>query len=311
MLHFSLPKLLILALCLASWSSAFGATVALVLTERSAAYLEFAKSITAELERTGLPPGEITQLVAAEQPAADLAALQAKVFVTVGSDAFRRLLIQEVRTPVIAALLPKAGFERLVREHSRRAPGTISAVYLDQSIQRRVELIRLALPNAKSVGVLLGPDSVASQASIGQALLARGLAMESNLVPDASALFGGLKVVLEEADVLMAVADPMVYNSSTIANILLTTYRAGIPMLAVSPAYVKAGALLAIYATPQQIGLQAATMARQVLQGAVLPAPQYPLEFEISVNEHVARSLGLKIDAQTLTDRLLAAGRRP
>ncbi|OYT93017.1 MAG: hypothetical protein CFE43_05780 [Burkholderiales bacterium PBB3] len=311
MQYFSFSRLLILALWLASWGSAYGASVALVLSERSAGYLDIAKAVAADLERTGLAPGEIVQLTAAELPAGDSAALQVKVFVTVGSEALRRVLALESRTPVVAALLPKSGFERLVREHSRRPAGSVSAVYLDQAFNRRVELLRLALPDAKRVGVLWGPDSVASQSSLAQALQARGLALESSLVADSGALFGGLKAVLEEADVLLAVADPVVYSSSTIANILLTTYRAGIPMLAFSPAYVKAGALLAIYATPQQIAMQAAGMARQVLQGAALPAPQYPIEFEISVNEHVARSLGLKIDAKTLTERLQATARRP
>ena len=311
MLHFSLHRLLILALCLAGWGHAHGASVALVLSERSAGYLDIAKSIATDLERTGLAPAEIVQLTAAELPLGDAGAPRFKVLVTVGSDALRRVLLQDARTPVVAALLPKSGFERLLREHSRRPLGSVSAVYLDQPFQRRVELIRQALPDAKRVGVLFGPESVASQNSLAQVLQAQSLILESSVVPNAGALFGGLKTVLEEADVLMALADPMVYSSSTIANILLTTYRAGIPMLAFSPAYVKAGALLAIYATPQQIGQQAAGMARQVLQGGALPASQYPSEFEISVNEHVARSLGLKIDAKTLTDRLQASGRRP
>ena len=304
-------RVLVLAFFLASWSGAYGASVALVLSERSAGYLDIAKAIAADLERTGLASGEIVQLTAAELPAPEAAAPQVKVFVTVGSDALRRVLALESRTPVVAALLPKSGFERLVREHSRRPAGSVTAVYLDQAFTRRVELLRLVMPDAKRVGVLWGPDSIGSQTGLAQALQARGVTMESSLVADSGALFSGLKTVLEEADVLLAVADPMVYNSSTIANILLTTYRAGIPMLAFSPAYVKAGALLAIYATPQQMGVQAAGMARQILQGGALPAPQYPLEFEISVNEHVARSLGLKIDAKTLTDRLLATARRP
>lgn len=76
-------------------------------------------------------------------------------------------------------------------------------------------------------------------------------------------------------------------------------------MVSFSPAYVKAGALMAIYSTPAQVGLQAAQLTRAVLQGKDLAQPQYPREFRIDVNASLARSMSLDIDAQTLTERLL------
>ena len=53
-------------------------------------------------------------------------------------------------------------------------------------------------------------------------------------------------------------------------------------------------------------------MARSVLQGRGLPAqPQYPQDFNVSVNEQVARSLGLKLDASALNERLRLMERVP
>jgi ABC-type uncharacterized transport system substrate-binding protein len=77
-------------------------------------------------------------------------------------------------------------------------------------------------------------------------------------------------------------------------------------MVAFSPAYVRAGALLAVHVTPFQIGIQAAQMTRNLLDGKALPASGvYSSDFQISVNEHVARSLGLSLDGQDLRQRLL------
>ena len=81
--------------------------------------------------------------------------------------------------------------------------------------------------------------------------------------------------------------------------------------MAFSPAYVRAGALLSLYTTPSQIGVQAAAMAKTVVQGAPLPAPQYPLEYEVGVNEYVARSLGLMLDGASLAERLHRLEKRP
>ncbi|MEK9804380.1 MAG: ABC transporter substrate binding protein, partial [Curvibacter sp.] len=117
-------------------------------------------------------------------------------------------------------------------------------------------------------------------------------------------IFAGLRKILEESDVLLALADPQIYNSNSIQNILLTSFRAQVPMLAFSPSYVRAGALMAVHSTPRQIGQQAGVLVRGVLQGQPLGPPQFPLQFEVSVNEHVARSLGLRLEAGSLAERL-------
>ena len=296
---------------LAYMGSAHAATVAVVMSERSTGYLDVAKVITAELGRSGLAGNEVLQFTGAEWTSAEAVGGTPKLIVTLGGEALRHVLGQEVRTPVVAALLPRSGYERIVRESNRRLPTNLTAVFLDQPLGRRVDLVRLILPDAKRVGVLWGPESVALQAGMIQSLQSRGFTMISSLVANPAGLFSGLKAVLDEADVLLAVADPQVYSGSTIANILLATYQARIPVMAFSPAYVKAGALVAIYATPKQIGVQTAGLARLSLQGNALPAPQYPTEFEISVNDHVARSLGLNLDARALTDKLLSGAKRP
>lgn len=311
-MHLTIVRLLLIWLCaLACLSSARAATVAMVLSERSAGYQDVARVIASELERTGLSDNEVIQFTAAEWTNLDTAAGTSKLIVTLGAEALKQVLGREGHTPVVAALLPRSGYERIVRETSHRSPLNLTAVFLDQPLGRRIDLVRLILPDARRVGVLWGPESIALQVGMAQLLQSRGFTMTSSVVANPSGLFNGLKSVLDEADVLLALADPQVYSSSTIANILLATYRARIPVMAFSPAYVKAGALIAIYATPNQIGLQAAGLARMSLQGNALPAPQHPNEFEISVNDHVARSLGLNLDARMLTEKLLSGVKRP
>ena len=136
--------------------------------------------------------------------------------------------------------------------------------------------------------------------------------MVSARVEPGQALFPALQKVLEGADVLLALADPQIYHGGSIQNILLGSVRVRVPVVAFSPAYVKAGALAAVYSTPAQIGLQAAAMTRAVLQGRGLPsAPQYAREFEVSVNLPVAHALALPVDASTLLARLRSLERAP
>lgn len=292
-------------------SAAWSAEFIILSSERSASYLEAGQATISELVRAGVKRSEISQLVTSDMAAADWGALQgARVWLTLGSDALSRALQRDGRAPVVAALIPRQSFERIVKA-APRATNPVVAVYLDQPLARQVDLLHLALPDVHKVGALWGTESVAQQGALQVALQAKNLQLVSGTVTSGNALFAALRPVLDEADVLFAVADPEVYNGSTVSNILLATYRAQLPMIAFSPAYVKAGALLALYSTPRQIGIQAAGLARQVQAGAGGVVSQYPSDFSVAVNEHVARSLGFSLDEASLAARLQKLERRP
>jgi len=277
--------------------------VVIVSSERSPAYVEAAEALVSELERGGLSRYDMLQLTALEWAAAG--PLAPKLFIALGTEAASALAKSELRAPVLSTLLPRSSFERVLRKSGRKSSSQFSALYLDQPLSRQLELIRLALPTARRVGVLWGPESQAQAPALKTLAQASGLDLIEATVGHDELLFSSLKSVLEDADLLLAVADPQLYNSSSIQNILLASFRAKVPLVAFSPAYVRAGALLALHVTPTQIGLQAATIARGVLLGKALSAnPIYSLDFSVTVNEHVARSLGLTLDADALRARL-------
>lgn len=284
-------------------SQAADAVVVIVSSERSASYAETAEALVDELERGGLARREVLQLTAAELPAAG--PLAPRLFVALGTEAASLLAKEERRAPILCTLLPRISFDRIVRETGRRPSPQFSALCLDQPFTRQLDLIRLALPQVRRIGVLWGPESQVQMTALQLAAHARGLELVSARVGPDAPLFPSLKRVLEEAGLLLAVADPTLYNVSSLKNILLASFRARLPMVAFSPAYVRAGALLAVHTTPSQMGRQAALMVRKVLAGKALPAtPQYPQDFSISVNEHVARSLGLALEPGSLNDSL-------
>ena len=277
--------------------------VVVVSSERSPAYVEAAASLLGELEHSGQSRYDMLQLTVQEWAAAG--PLKPKIFVALGTDAANALAKADTRAPVLCTLLPRSSFERALRTNGRKSSSQFSALYLDQPISRQLELIRLALPEARRIGVLWGAESQVYAPFLKAQIQAHGLELSEMTVGSNELLFPALKRVLEDADLLLAVADPQLFNSSSIQNILLTSFRARVPLVAFSPAYVRAGALLALHVTPTQMGLQAAAMTRNVLQGKALPAtPVYSQDFSVTVNEHVARSLGLSLDAAALRERL-------
>lgn len=296
--------------CIAPGVQAAGVVV--VLSESSVGYGQVRDAVLAELERTASPTLDVRVVLASDLGAMDSAASERpRLWLTLGGDALALVLSRGPRVPVIAALIPRIGFDRVMAEAGGKAPQAVSALYLDQPFGRQLDLLRLVFPTGRRVGVLWGPQSISMQRSLTTAMQSHGFEPVYGMVHTEAAIFAGLKQALDDADVLMAVADPLVFNSATVSNILLATYRSRIPVFAFSPSYVKAGALLSLYSSPSQIGVQAAAMVRVVTQGVGVPPSQYPNNYVVGVNEYVARSLGLALDGVVLADRLRRMEKHP
>lgn len=275
--------------------------VLIVSSDSTAAYMEAAQALTAELGRSGLPAHDIRRLSVSEWSLQAEQATSPRVYVALGTLATNALVTKRMSTPVLAALIPRHSFERALGNGARKPGSDFSAIYLDQPLQRQLAMIRLALPQAKRVGVLWGPDSWPRASGLRSVVAASGLSLREAVLETRSNVFPDLQQVLNDSDVFLAIADPLVFNSHSIQNILLTTFRMQVPVVAFSPAYVRAGALLALHATPEQVGRQAAALVLDVLRGQ--PLPERPVEsndFEVSVNEHVARVFNLSLDGKAL-----------
>ena len=294
-------------LMLVAWAATFGAaqaTVLIVRSEEGGAYAQAQDALQAELEKAGRARSEVRQQTLADFQLSSIPE-PTRLIVALGANAFRAAMKRSNGLPVLAALLPRTVFERILREAPAKSAAMATAVFLDQPLGRQLDLLHLAFPEARKVGILLGPETAGTLAPLQAMAVSRKLQIVSASAPQSADLYPALRSVMETADVLLATADPSIYNSASISNVLLSTYRARVPVQAFSPAYVRAGAVLALYSTPEQIGQQAAELARVVLSGGSLPPPAFPAAFEVDVNEHVARSLGLRLDEDALRERLL------
>ena len=295
--------LLGLALGWLAASAVQAASVVVLSSETGTAYAQTAQALIGELERRGVPRHEVLAITADEWTEAKPSGV--KLIVPLGTRASTVVAQSKVHSPVLCALLPLASFQRILREHGLRSSPRFSALYLDQPFSRQLNLIRRALPDARHIGVLWGQESGENATALKTQALNRGLNLVAASVSSPDTLFPALKEVLHDVDLLLAVPDPQVYNSSTVQNILLASFRAKTSVVAFSPAYVKAGALLAVYVTPKQIGVQAGALASAALLGKELPAtPVHSNDFDLAVNEPLAHSLGLRLNAHDLREKL-------
>ncbi len=277
------------------------------------------KTVWVALSETGEPYAEIGRVLVERLPGLDVqvghwggfdaAAPAPALIVTVGSRALREVADDPYRrwprVPVVATLVSRNQIDRLAGMENR----LITGVYLDPPFERQFALLRLARPEWKRVGVMLGPDSLVYREEIERAARVAGVGLVLREVDVAERLAGALQGVLG-ADVLLAVPDSLIYSPRTVQHILLASYRRNVPVLAFSAAFVRAGALFALHATPESLASHAASLVSAVLAGR-RPAPQPAREYEVAVNANVGRSLGIQLNPDALTRALRSERGRP
>lgn len=267
-----------------------GAGVEILTSDAGGVYAELIAALQRDLTGSGLA------LSVTDRPASTGAVRS--LVVTLGTKALREAAQRSLQSPVwaqvpvLAALLPQSAW----RSGAAGLPRGSSAIWLDQPVDRYVELTRQALPQRRRLGVLLGPTSVGLEPVLDRATLARGLtAVKANVDAPATDLFPALQGVLQNCDMLLALPDPTLYNAESLQNILIATYRQRVPMLSYTAAHARAGATLALHTPLEEVAAQLVRALRQFSTQGSLPVPEGPQGFSVVVNEQVARSLSLDL----------------
>ena len=297
-------------LSLMPYSASYAAVpmISIVISEESRPYLETASAIKSALE-TEFGASLKTRIVARNDVDWDLFKSNA-LAVTVGVAATQKIALSEIKIPILVTLVPRQTFEQLVHDRNRPEDYRVfSSIYLDQPLARQFRLIRVVLPESKSAGVIVGPATLAQLGQLKSVAEKVDLRLVTEKTTQTNDLFAALQRLLPEVDLLLTFPDPTIVNPSTIQNLLLTTYRYRVPVISYSQSYVEAGALAAIYSTPEQIGTQAARLIKTMVRNGIwtLPKPHYPENFSVKINRNVARSLGLVVPEEALALQQLIA----
>lgn len=229
-----------------------------------------------------------------------------RLIITLGQRAGEIIGDLRTDTPVLHALIPQTAYQKLVKD----SPS--SAIFLDQPISRLFLLAGIIRPDPH-IGLLMSPLTESLKSELIADSQQQGIPVTYRDVASSDTVGPLLKEVLEESNVLLALPDPNIFNSTTIFNILLSSYHKRIPVIGFSSAYVKAGALIAAYSTPNDIARHLAEYTASYLHSEteILPGPIYPKYFSVSVNQSVARSLGISLPDETVIVKRMMEQSRP
>jgi ABC-type uncharacterized transport system substrate-binding protein len=177
---------------------------------------------------------------------------------------------------------------------------TTGGAVMEVSPEAQVEFIRTYFPAMKRIGVIHSAVRNKESVRVLQGMRGAGLVMIQAETPeDVSKAIQRLSV---EADCLLMLSDAVLYSPQTATQVILQTIQNNLPIFAVSPSFVKAGALAAVYPDYKDNGLLAAEAAARYFNGESLERipMMWASRTHIAVNLVVAKHLGVNVPARAI-----------
>lgn len=284
-------------------------TIQVVLSKAGSVYQDFANRLSTNIDLSGRSVVVTVVTDLGKTSSADRPLL----YIPVGVRALEAVIQDRGNVPVLAALVPRTTFEELIKNSDKdcRSGKSCSAMVLDQPIERQIRLIKAIFGETGKIGLLTTQGSEQLARKYADSARRHRMQAEKEVIETAEDLVPGLERLLKRSQYLLAIPDPVIFNTATLKHILLTAYRYRQPVIAFSPGYVRAGALAAVYSAPEDVADDiSAWLSGWLSSGSVsLPAPMSPTSFRIEYNDWVARSLGINIDSKAVLLKKIREGK--
>lgn len=215
---------------------------------------------------------------------------RASVVLTLGTLATQSALQTGVEIPIVAGLI--------VSPEDITKGANATGVSLQFPLDLQFQWLRRFVPAARTAGVLYNAaENQQWITAAAQAAARVGLKLETQEVQAPRDIPPALESLGRRIDVLWTVVDTLLLAPETAKEILLFSFRNRIPVVGLSPAWVKSGALYALEWDHVEMGQQCGELASKILQGTragsipVVP----PRRVLYSINQRSATHLKLDL----------------
>ncbi|CYW28700.1 ABC transporter substrate-binding protein [Streptococcus suis] len=261
------------------------------------------EGFVAELEANGYKEGE-TLVLDYQNAQGDQANLQTiseqlidgnDIVLAIATPSAQSLATVSTETPIVFTAVTDPLSADLVE--SIEKPGGLLTGTSDQApIDKQVELLGQAVPDAKTVGILYTTSERNSEVQVEQAkellekagykVVVKGIT-SSNEVQDATTS------LMKDVDALFIPTDNTIASTMTMIGELSVEHK--VPVIGGSTDMVDEGGLLTYGTNYEALGRQTAKMAIKIIEGAKVSetAVEYPETVSLHVNEEMAQKLGI------------------
>ncbi|HEM6244189.1 TPA: ABC transporter substrate-binding protein [Streptococcus suis] len=261
------------------------------------------EGFVAELEANGYKEGE--KLVLDYQNAqGDQANLQTiseqlidgnDIVLAIATPSAQSLATVSTETPIVFTAVTDPLSADLVE--SIEKPGGLLTGTSDQApIDKQVELLGQAVPDAKTVGILYTTSERNSEVQVEQAkelLEKAGYKVVVKGITSSNEVQAATTSLMKDVDALFIPTDNTVASTMTMIGELSVEHK--VPVIGGSTDMVDEGGLLTYGTNYEALGRQTAKMAIKIIEGANVSetAVEYPETVSLHVNEEMAQKLGI------------------
>ena len=197
-------------------------------------------------------------------------------------------------SPLVSCLVPSP-------DTVRGAPNP-QVVPIDVPIDVQIDSLRTFLPQARTIGILFDPAINAKRVdAIATALTGAGYQTRLAPVTSHAMLPQALASLPNAVDAILAIPDTTVYTQQASKALLLFSFRNRIPLIGLTEAWVKAGALYAVEWDYEELGAYCGALALRSLSSSRAPLPPLPRP-RIAINLRSAEQLQIKWNMSLLPD---------
>lgn len=256
----------------------------------------------ATLEEAGSTVTHATYLLSrdpedAEKTCAQIRKSKPDLILTLGTRAAREISDREKEIPIVYAMVLETVDESAEEPFIQSQPNVTGAT-LNIPMGIQLSEMRNTFPDVKTVGIISDPSKTKAMAETARALGKKhGVEVRIAWAHSESEIPGALRQLRDSIDVLWMLPDATVLTPRSSRFVIFELIKSGVPVVGLSTAYVKAGALMALDCRYEDIGRQSGELAVQILAGEVpgtLPRTEprsFTRAFNMKIREHIKISI--------------------
>jgi len=211
--------------------------------------------------------------------------------VAVGSEAVRAVLARESPVKTFSTMTLESDGD------ARSQPArVIAAVYLDIPIRIQIAELHRLFPEKTRVGIIRNPGRGDRWASL-RSELPEPVSLQVAECATADELLPVFLAFRKKVDFVICLPDGSLYNNATARPLILASLEHRLPIVGFSPAFLRAGAAIAIYPDYRGVGEQTGDLVRRCLDPGDCTGSETPRKVDVAVNAKVLRMLGMEYAA--------------
>ncbi len=219
--------------------------------------------------------------------------------IPIGAKSLDYYLSKKIRTPYLPSFITQSAFSALSNKFNNpngSIPQFIGGVSIEQPLNRLVSLATLIKPDIKSVGVVLGPNTISKRDEVQRKIKKSGGVLHVADIKAHENPLKKLRQTFQYSQAVIVVPDKADFNRKLARWVVTLSYKYKVPVISYSRKYAEAGALISLYSQEKEIGKQTAEIAlAYISQSRFSPRLVAPKYFQIHINQSVNKALGLML----------------